>query len=126
MAFVDHLREISMCSADHAHIGVNRGSAPEALELSFLHDAKKLWLQLQRKVADLVQKQRPAVGPLEPSDTARDRSGVSATLVTEQLTFKQTRGNGGAIHLHKRAVRAFAVPVNGFRDQFLAGSRFPV
>jgi hypothetical protein len=104
--FVDHLSEIPMCGADHAHIGVNRGGAAETLELSFLHDAKNLGLQLQRKVADLVQEQGAPVSPLEPSNTARDRPGVGATLVTEQLAFQQTCGNCGAIHLHKRAVRS--------------------
>jgi hypothetical protein len=46
--------------------------------------------------------------------------------VTEQLTFEQTRRNCGAIQLHKRAVRSVAALVNGFRNQFLASSRFPV
>src|ERR1700682_3496367 len=87
--FVDHLSEIPVCGADHAHIGVNRGSTAQTLELSFLHDAKKLWLQLQRKVADLVQKQGTPVGPLKPSNTACDRPGVGATLMTEQFAFQQ-------------------------------------
>src|SRR6266852_6395264 len=115
-----------MCGADHARIGVNCGSSAQTLELSFLHDAQKLWLQLQRKVADLVQKQGTPVSPLEPSDTSCDRSGVGATLVTEQFDFKQTCRNCGAIHLHKRTVRSVAVLVNGFSNQFLASSGLPV
>src|ERR1700689_366204 len=75
---VDHLSEITMCGADHAHIGMNRGSTAETLELSFLEDAKNFWLQLQRKVADLVQEQGASVSPLESSNTARDRPGVGA------------------------------------------------
>jgi hypothetical protein len=66
------------------------------------------------------------VGPLKPSNTARDRPSEGATLVPEQLTFKQTRGNCGAIQLHKRAVRPVAAFVNGFRNQFLASPCFPV
>jgi len=62
------------------------------------------------------------MGPLKPSNTAGDRRGEGATLVPEQLTFKQTRRNCGAIHLHKRTVRSVAVLVNGFRNHFLAGS----
>lgn len=53
---VDHVNEIPVCGADHTHIGVNRANTAYALKLFFLQDAKKLWLQLQRKVADLVQK----------------------------------------------------------------------
>src|SRR6267154_132257 len=97
-----------MCGADHAHIGVNRGSTAETLELSFLDNAENLWLQLQRKVADFVQKQRAPVSPLEPSNTARDRSGVGATFVTEQLAFQQTCRKCGAIHFHKWASRSVA------------------
>ena len=41
---LDHLSEIAMRGADHAHIGVYRGSAAQALELSFLHDPKNLGL----------------------------------------------------------------------------------
>jgi len=34
---VDHLNEISMRGTDHAHIGLNRYSTAQALELSLLH-----------------------------------------------------------------------------------------
>src|SRR5258708_31861485 len=115
-----------MRGADHAHIRVDRGSTAETLELSFLDNAQKLWLQLRRKVADLVQKQAASVSPLEPSNTPRDRSGVGATLMTEQLAFQQTCGKCGAIHFHKWAVRLIAALVNGLRNQFLASARFSV
>src|SRR5258706_460207 len=115
-----------MCGADHAHIGVNRGSTAQTLEPSFLQDTKNFGLQLERKVANLVQEQGTSVSPLEPSNTARDRPRVCAALVTEQFAFKQTRRNGGAIHFHKWAVRSAAALMNGFPNQFLARSRFPL
>jgi hypothetical protein len=87
LTFVDHFHEIPVCSADHPHIGVNRGRTAETLKLPFLHDAQELRLQFQGKVSNFVQKQRPPVSPLEPSDAAPDSSGVGATLVTEQLAF---------------------------------------
>src|ERR1700691_592312 len=123
---VDHLKEIPMCGADHAHIGMNRGSTAETFELSFLDDAKNFWLQLERKVADLVQKQCPPVSPLKPSNTARDRAGEGATLMSEQFAFEQTGRNSGAVHLHKGAIRSVAAGVNGSCDQFLASSCCPV
>src|SRR4029077_3203553 len=115
-----------MCGADQAHIGVNRGSAAQTLKLSFLHDAKKLGLQLQREVADLVQEQRTSVSSPEPPNTAGDRPGVCTTLVPEQLAFKQTCRNGGAIYYHKGAIRSLAAVVNGLCNQFLASSCLPV
>jgi len=115
-----------MCGADHAHIGVNRGGTAETFELSFLDDAKNFGLQLERKVADLVQKQSAVVSPLKPSNTARDRAGEGATLMSEQFAFEQTGRNSGAVHLHKGAIRSVAALVNGFSNQFLACSCFPV
>src|ERR1700732_1794857 len=115
-----------MRGTEHAHICLNRCTTAEALELSLLHDAKKLWLQFERKVADLIQEQRAMVSPLEPSDTARDRSSVGATLVPEQFSFEQTCRYGGAIHLHKWTIRSVAALVNGLCDEFLASSRLPV
>jgi len=44
--FVDHFTDIPVGGADHAHVSLNCGGAAETLELSFLNDAKKLWLQL--------------------------------------------------------------------------------
>src|SRR5438270_13920725 len=102
-----------MRGADHAHVGVNRRPTAETLELSFLQDAQQLGLQLERKVTDLVQKQGPPVRPLEPSNTACDRPGVGAPLVTEQLAFQQTGRKGGAIYFHKRTVRSGTALVKG-------------
>src|SRR5580704_2630624 len=64
------------------------------------------------------------MGPLEPSNSARNRPGVGAALVTEQLAFQQTCGHGGAIHLHKWAARSVATLVYSLRNQFLASSCF--
>src|SRR5580704_12858286 len=64
------------------------------------------------------------MGALEPSNTARHRPRVSATLVTEQFALQQTGGNGSAVYLHKWAVRSLASLVNGFCNQFLAGTGF--
>jgi hypothetical protein len=114
LTFVDHLSEILMCGADHPYISVNRGGAAETLELPLLQDPKNLGLQLQRKVANLVQKQGPAVSSLEPSNVASDRPSEGAPFVTEHLAFKQPCRNCGTIHLHKRTVRSVAAPVNGF------------
>src|ERR1700758_958223 len=97
-----------MCGADHAHIAANRVRTAQTLELLLLHDAKQLRLQLQGKVADFVQEQSTSVRPLEPSNTARDRASVGATLMTEQLAFQQACWNCGAVDLHKRALRPVA------------------
>jgi hypothetical protein len=40
LTFIDHLNEIPVCSADHAYIGLNRGTSAQALELPFLNGPK--------------------------------------------------------------------------------------
>src|ERR1700677_3476699 len=108
-----------MRGTDDAYIAVNCGRTTQTLELFLLHDAKKLGLQFQGKVADFVQEQGTAVRSFEPSNTARDRASESAALVTEEFAFKQARGNGGAVHFHKRALRPAAGLGERLRDQVL-------
>src|SRR5258707_14896516 len=66
------------------------------------------------------------MGPLKPSNAARARPSVSAALVTEELALKQACRNGGAIHFHKWTTRSIAALVDGFRNQLLASSCFPL
>src|ERR1700686_1112163 len=115
-----------MGGTHHSHIGVNRCCASQSFELSFLYDSKNLGLQLQWKIADLVQKQGASVSPFEPSDPARHRSSGGAALVPKQFAFQQTCRNVSAIHFHKWAVRSTAALVNGYPNQFLASPCFPV
>ena len=54
-----------------------------------LQHAQQLRLQLERDVADLVEKQRAAVRQLEAADPLRDRAGERAALVAEELALQQ-------------------------------------
>src|ERR1700730_12532962 len=80
---VDHLNEIAMRGADHAHISVNCGSTAETLEPCFLDNAQKLWLQLERKVADFVQEQGAPSSTFKTSNSACDHPGEAAPAVDE-------------------------------------------
>ena len=68
-----------------------RARAAQALELALLQHAQQLRLQLQRDLADLVEKHRAVVGQLEAADALRDRAGERAPLVPEQLALEQAR-----------------------------------
>jgi len=122
----DHLCEIAVRGGDQAHIDVMGAPAAQALEFLFLQDAKQFGLQCRRNVADLIQKQRALVGQLEPANLLRDCAGERALLVAEQLAFEQIQRNGRAIHFDEGASASRADVVNGARDQFLAGTRFPL
>ena len=68
-----------------ADIHLDRVFTTESLKLSVFHHAQQLLLHLQRRRRDLVQKQRAAVGLLEPALPSLGRPGERSGLVPEQL-----------------------------------------
>ena len=57
--------EIAMRGDDHANIHAHRRAAADALDLALFENAQQLGLHDRRHVADLVEKQRAAMGLLE-------------------------------------------------------------
>ncbi|SVJ77443.1 Uncharacterized protein conserved in bacteria [Klebsiella pneumoniae] len=106
----------------HPHVHLDRPATADPLDLLFLEKAQQVGLQLQRQVADLVEEQGAAVGRLDPPDLALVRAGEGALLVAEQLGLDQVLGNRPAVDRDERPVRAPRLPVQGTRDQFLAGA----
>ncbi len=88
----DRARQIGVGGADQAHVALARDVAAQALELAGLQHAQELHLAHQRQVADLVQKQRAAVGFLEAPDAQLLGAGIGAGLGAEQLGFEQLVG----------------------------------
>src|SRR5262249_46625043 len=81
-------------------------------------------LQLERNLANLVEKQRAAVGDLEPPDLLGDGAGKGAFLVAEELTFEEARRNGGAVDLDERPLASATAVMDGPGNQLLAGPGF--
>ena len=96
---------------------------PSALELALLQHAQQLHLRAEVDVADLVEKQRAAVGQLEAALLPRLRAGERALLVAEQLGLDQALGQRRAAHLDERLLGAQRVVVDRVRDELLAGAR---
>ena len=67
----DARQQIAVGRAHEPELGVLPGVAPDALVLMLLHDPQQLRLQRQRQLADLVEKQRAAVGQREGAVSAR-------------------------------------------------------
>jgi hypothetical protein len=65
--------------------------AAHPLELTLLENAQKLRLQIERQVADLVEKQRTSVGQLEAAPLRGGRTGDGAFFVAEQLRGRRRR-----------------------------------
>ena len=69
----------------------------ESLDLAGLQHTKQLHLDLLRKLSHLVEKERAAVGELEPADPLGCRAREGAPLVSEQLAFDERRRQRPAV-----------------------------
>ena len=98
--------------------------AAEPLELALLQHAQQLDLGREVQLADLVEKQRAALGQLEAPFLRRVRAGERAFLVAEQLRFDQILRQRRAADLDERLLGARRVVVDRVRDQLLAGAGF--
>ncbi len=73
------------------------------------------------QVADFVEEERAAVGPLEPAAAALDRPGERPALVAEELRVDQFRRDRAAVDPVERAAAAGRAIMDRPRDQLLAG-----
>jgi hypothetical protein len=76
-----HSFQITMSRGHNAHVNFLRARASQAFEFTLLQDAKELWLQLERDIADFIQEQRALMCYLKPADLLRDRAGERSPLV---------------------------------------------
>jgi hypothetical protein len=66
LAPLHHLPDVLVGGRDHPHVhGGRPPAAPEPLDLLVLQRPQQLWLQLERQIADLVEKQGAAMRGLE-------------------------------------------------------------
>src|SRR5690606_40117485 len=96
--------------------------AAQPLELAILHHAQQLFLHFHRGGGDLVEKERAAVGLLEPALTSLGSAGERALLVAEEFRVEQVVRQRAAIDLYERLVPARAEIVETLRDKLLAGA----
>ena len=98
-ALLGHGVEIAMGGADQADIDRHRLQRAERPDFAVLQHPQQPRLQCQRHVADLVEKQRAAVGLHDqPLRAVAPRAGEGAGLVAEQLGIDQA-------FRHRRAVQ---------------------
>ena len=116
--------EIAIGGGHQADIELPRACASHALELALLQDAQEFGLQLRSELADFIEKDGTAFGHLELALFLSDGSGEGALLVSEQLTFEECLGEGGAVDGDEGFGGARAEAVQSARHQFLAGAGF--
>ncbi len=82
-AVADHRRQIGIGGADHAHLGVAFTVGAQPLVTAGFQHAQQLHLPRQRQVADLVEKQRAAIGRFELAFARLVGAGVGTGFGTE-------------------------------------------
>ena len=96
------LRQRPVGGCHNPHIHLDRLVVPHALQLAAFHKAQQLGLQRQRHLANLIQKQRPPVGRLDPPHPSMHRAGEGTPRMPEKFSFKQCFRNSCAINCNKR------------------------
>ena len=81
----DRAQQVAVGRRDHAHVGLQRLMSTDTLELPFLEHAQQRNLCLGGKLADLIEKDRAALGQLEAADAPLMRAGKCTLLMTEEL-----------------------------------------
>src|SRR5437899_569648 len=82
-ALAYEFRKILVRGGDNADIHALCAVAPEALEFLFLQNAQQFGLEVERKVADFIKKERASVGQFEAADFLIDGSGERAFFMAE-------------------------------------------
>ena len=99
------------------------GLPADRREFAVLKHAQEARLRFERHIADFVEEQRAPLRLFEASDPASGGARESAALVAEQFRLDQFARYGRHVDDHERSVAPFAVIVERFRSQFLAGAR---
>ena len=98
--------ELAIGGGDDLDVDLLRNRRADRRHLVLLQHAQQLGLQLERHLADFVEKDDAARGSAEHAQAAAGGAGKRAFLVAEQLALGQRRGEGGAVDRDERLVAA--------------------
>src|SRR5579859_2313268 len=114
---VDLPADVAVGGRHDAHVDFLRAAAADPPDLAVAERPQELGLQIERKLADLVEEQRASVGALERSFAIARGSGEGAAVVSEELALDERGGQSSAIDELEGPVRAKARGVDGARDE---------
>src|SRR6185436_8644619 len=113
-------RQMPIRRRDDPDIDRRRAIRPYRPYLSLLDRAQKLRLGIEWQFADLIQKERPAVGFGEETLTIRCRAGEGTTHMPEQLALEEIRRDRPTVDGDERTALAFRALVDRAREHLLA------
>ena len=89
LVLLDHLPQVAVGGAQHAHVGAERLGLADAADLARLQETQQLHLDVLVQLAELVEEQRAAVGHLEQALVVAVGAGERALAMAEQLALDQ-------------------------------------
>ena len=116
--------QVAVTGRDHAGIDSLGLVGSQGSHLLIFENAQQLSLQIQRNLADLIEKEYAAVSFLKQTQPVLSGVGESATEITEELAFEQSLGHGGAVERNERPVGTRAVEMNSAGDHFFSRATF--
>src|SRR5450759_3953857 len=121
-ALAHHPRHVAVGGRDDPHVHLNLAGAADVAEGRGIQHAEELHLRRQTHLADLVEKQRPAVRHFEEARLRAIGPGERAALVPEQLALQQVFLQRGALDDDERTLAPCAARVQQLGDHLLAGA----
>src|SRR5580704_3295475 len=120
--FFHFLGQVTVSSGDDAEVRAAMGERTHRAELLFLQDAQELGLQVERQLADLVEKGRAAIGHFDQAGLGSYGARERAFHVAEQLALHERAHQGGTIDGDERPYGLNLM--YRARDYFLASTSF--
>src|SRR3989304_5433282 len=114
----------SVAGGQDSDVDLDRTAGAHLLVFSLLKHAQELRLQVQGKVADLVEEERPPVGQLKTPLARSYGAGDRAFFMAEQFRFEQRFRQRRAVDLDQRTARSWAGKVDGLGNQLFSRARF--
>ncbi len=117
--------QVDIGRRDDASIHFDDLVGSERLDFALLQDTQQFHLQVQRHLADFIEKQSTAVGDPELALAALAvRAGIGAGRGAEEFRFNQRIRNGRDVDADEWLVGTRRGVVNGLGQQLLAGAGF--
>ena len=116
--------QVAVGGRDDADVHGNRLTASHALKFPLLQHPQKSDLRLHGEFADLVQKDRPAIGGFKAAQSPLQRPGECAFFVSKQFGSDQRRRNRRTVDADKRARRSDSTAHEWRAQSILSPFRF--
>src|ERR1051326_2855583 len=107
-----HLGQVAVGGGDEPDVNGNGPGPSQPLERLLLQRPEQFGLQIERNIANLIQKQCASVRHLEAAQFLSQGAGECSFFVAEQLAFEKPGGDRSAIQANERLLPPRTEPVN--------------